>query len=219
MLQYPYGRRPVRRVPVRTANGADRYNPFAERRQPARNVPEPTPTHTQENHLNPSHAQDHQPPVEPIATEPINTPAANNGGSQHEINWQQVATQLQADMDNFRKRQKRQAEEAAGNERERLLRLFLPVVDNLARALNHNSAEDDSLRQGVELTYREFARLMAAEGVSRIETVGQPFDPSYHDALATIATQAESGTIVQEVEAGYTLDGKLLRPAKVLVAA
>ena len=168
--------------------------------------------------MNPSHAQDHQRQAEPIATEPINTPAAN-GRSQSETDWQQVATQLQADMDNFRKRQKRQAEEAAGNERERLLRLFLPVVDNLARALNHNAAEDDSLRQGVELTYREFIRLMAAEGVSRVETIGQPFDPSYHDALATIATQAEPGTIVQEVEAGYTLDGKLLRPAKVLVAA
>ncbi|MCB0167695.1 MAG: nucleotide exchange factor GrpE [Anaerolineae bacterium] len=168
--------------------------------------------------MNPSHAQDHQRQAEPIATEPINTPAAN-GRSQSETDWQQVATQLQADMDNFRKRQKRQAEEAAGNERERLLRLFLPVVDNLARALNHNAAEDDSLRQGVELTYREFIRLMAAEGVSRVETIGQPFDPSYHEALATIVTHADPGTVVEEVEAGYTLDGKLLRPAKVLVAA
>lgn len=219
MLQYPYGRRPVRRVPVRMADGADRYNPFADRRQPARPVPEPTPTHSQEHHLNPSYAQNYQRQVEPIATEPINTPAANNGHSQHETDWQQVATQLQADMDNFRKRQKRQAEEAASNERDRLLRLFLPVIDNLARALNHNAADDNSLRQGVELTYREFIRLMAAEGVNRVETIGHPFDPSYHEALATIATHAEPGTIVEEVEAGYTLDGKLLRPAKVLVAA
>lgn len=170
--------------------------------------------------MNQPHAQDHQRQVEPIATEPIKTPAANgHGRSQSETDWQQVATQLQADMDNFRKRQKRQAEEAAGNERERLLRLFLPVIDNLARALNHNTAEDDSLRQGVELTYREFIRLMAAEGASRVETIGQPFDPSYHEALATIVTHAEPGAIVEEVETGYTLDGKLLRPAKVLVAA
>ncbi|MCB0168117.1 MAG: nucleotide exchange factor GrpE [Anaerolineae bacterium] len=168
--------------------------------------------------MNQPHTQNHQRQVEPIATEPIKT-SATNGRSQSETDWQQVATQLQADMDNFRKRQKRQAEEATGNERERLLRLFLPIVDNLARALNHNTAEDDSLRQGVELTYREFTRLMAAEGVSRVETIGQPFDPSYHEALATIVTHAESGTIVEEVEAGYTLDGKLLRPAKVLVAA
>lgn len=218
MLQYPYGRRPVRRVPVRMANGADRYNPFVEKQQPAQKAPEPAPTRTQASHVNQAHPQDHQRQAEPITTEPINTPAAN-GRSQSETDWQQIATQLQADMDNFRKRQKRQAEEAAGNERERLLRLFLPVVDNLARALNHNAAEDDSLHQGVELTYREFIRLMAAEGVSRVETIGQLFDPSYHEALATIVTHAEPGTIVEEVEAGYTLDGKLLRPAKVLVAA
>lgn len=136
-----------------------------------------------------------------------------------ELDWESLALRLQADMDNFRKRQVRRADEAIGSERERLLRLMLPVVDNLARALNHGGQYEDSLRQGVELTYRELMRLLEAEGLTRIETVGQSFDPAFHEAVATMATDAEQGTVVEEVEAGYTLRDRLLRPARVIVAA
>ena len=70
-----------------------------------------------------------------------------------------------------------------------------------------------------ELTQRELMRLLAAEGVSRIEAVGQPFTPTLHEALTTVPAQAEPNTVVEEVEAGYMLGDKLLRPAKVVVAA
>jgi molecular chaperone GrpE len=137
---------------------------------------------------------------------------------QVETEWQEKALRLQAEMDNFRKRQTRRAEEAIAAERERLLTLFLPAIDNLERALNQPVAVDDSFRQGVELTRRELMRRLEQEGVTRLETAGQPLDPQWHEAVATVPAEAESGTIVKELEAGYMLGDKLLRPAKVIVA-
>jgi molecular chaperone GrpE len=136
-----------------------------------------------------------------------------------ETNWQEKAWRLQADMDNFRKRQMRRADDVIIAERERLLNTFLPVVDNLARALAHQDQADDTLRRGVELTHRQLMHLLEAEGVTRLETVGQPFDPDWHEAIAVIQSDAGSDIIVEEVEAGYKLEAKLLRPAKVVVAA
>jgi len=136
-----------------------------------------------------------------------------------ELDWQVLTLRLQADMDNFRKRQVRRADEAIATERERLLRLILPVADNLDRALRHDSLGDKTLRQGVELTYRELMRLLEVEGVTRIEAVGQSFNPEWHEAMTTVPADAEAGTIVDELEGGYKLGSKLLRPARVVVAA
>jgi molecular chaperone GrpE len=123
-------------------------------------------------------------------------------------------------MDNFRKRQERRADETVAGERERLLALFLPAVDNLARALAHQDDQaDEGVRQGVELTHRELMRVLKAEGVTPLKAVGQPFDPTWQEAIATIPAEAEPGTVVEQVETGYNLNGKLLRPAKVVVAA
>jgi molecular chaperone GrpE len=168
-------------------------------------------------------------PVEPeIAPAPQPTPPVRDEAVEdrptapvaEETDWQAAAQRLQADMDNFRKRQTRRADEAIAAERERLLGLVLPLADNLDRALRYNGQQDNgALRQGVELTQRELMRLLAAEGVSRIEAVGQPFTPTLHEALTTVPAQAEPNTVVEEVEAGYMLGDKLLRPAKVVVAA
>jgi molecular chaperone GrpE len=136
-----------------------------------------------------------------------------------EKEWQQKALRLQAEMDNFRKRQARRADEAIAAERERLLNLFLPAVDNLERALAQPQETNGALRQGVELTHREIMRRLEGEGVTRLETLGQLLDPELHEAVAAIPAQAESGVIVKELEAGYKLGDKLLRPARVVVAA
>ena len=151
-------------------------------------------------------------------------PAQSTGSNNHrsvavETDWKAQAQRLQAEMENFRKRQERRAEEAIAAERERLLALTLSVADNLSRALNQ-SENSDGLRQGVVLTHRELSRLLEAEGVSKIEAAGQPFDPTLHEALATIpAADVEPNIIVEEIEAGYMLNNKLLRPARVVVAA
>jgi molecular chaperone GrpE (heat shock protein) len=134
------------------------------------------------------------------------------------FDWESLALRLQAEMDNFRKRQVRRSDEAIVAERERLLRLVLPVVDNLARALSHDGYGDKSLRQGVELTYRELLRLLEGEGVTPIQAMGRPFSPELHEAVATKATDATAGTIVAELEKGYVMREKLLRPSRVVVA-
>lgn len=133
--------------------------------------------------------------------------------------WQATAQRLQAEMENFRKRQQRRADEAIAGERERLLSLFLPVADNLARALSQEQEQDESLRQGVKLIYRELMRALETEGVTRLATLGQPFSPDLHEAVATVPTLAEPDTIVEEIEPGYKLGDRLLRPARVVVAA
>jgi molecular chaperone GrpE len=148
----------------------------------------------------------------PIGGE-IASPAAD------ETDWRSLALHLQADIDNFRKRQTRRADESIAAEHERLLRLFLPVADNLTRALSHDGEGDPFLHQGVELTYRELMRRLETEGVTRIETGGRPFTPELHEAVATVAADAEAGTIVEELERGYMLKDRLLRPARVVVAA
>jgi len=189
-----YHKIPVRRAPV---GGASPYSSRPVEPVEARPTPSAEPT-------------------EPAVVEEKSVPAPSTAD---ETDWHAVALQQQAEMDNFRKRQTRRADEAIVAERERLLRAVLPVADNLSRALSYNDTAENNLRQGVELTQRELLRFLAAEGVTKIETIGQPFTPELHEALSVVPAQAESNTIVQEVEAGYMLGDKLLRPAKVIVAA
>jgi|YNPNPStandDraft_1061719.scaffolds.fasta_scaffold90567_2 molecular chaperone GrpE len=138
--------------------------------------------------------------------------------------WKELALRLQAEMSNFRKRQEQRVEEAGALEKERLLRRFLSVADNLRRALAVDSAKADesertALREGVQLTYHELRRLLESEGVREIEAFGHPFTPELHEAVATVSDPARSGLVVEVVEPGYMLNDRLLRPARVVVAA
>ncbi len=135
--------------------------------------------------------------------------------------WRDRALRLQAEMENFRKRQQRLADERVTANRERLLRAFLDVADDLERALSVESAESESLRQGVELTYQTMMRLLEREGAEQIETEGQPFDPTWHEAISTVPhdqVDAPPDVVVQEVQTGYRLGERLLRPARVVVS-
>jgi molecular chaperone GrpE len=132
--------------------------------------------------------------------------------------WKDRALRLQAEMDNFRKFQVRRADDQIAAERERLLRAFLPVADNLARALAQADASPASLREGLNLIVQSMMHTLEMEGVKRIKALGQPFDPEYHEAITTLPSNAEASTIIEEIEPGYTLHGALLRPAKVIVA-
>ena len=140
--------------------------------------------------------------------------------------WRNRALRLQADMENYRKRQQRNAQNEIEQERDRLLNAFLDIVDDLERALATPDGSDDSggsdgLRRGVELTHRAATQLLEKEGASAIAAEHQPFDPNWHEAVATIPRnewEVAPGTVVQVVEAGYRLGERLLRPAKVVVA-
>ncbi|NIO00050.1 MAG: nucleotide exchange factor GrpE [Anaerolineae bacterium] len=135
--------------------------------------------------------------------------------------WRDRALRLQAEMENFRKRQRRLTEEAILADRERLLRSFLQVVDDLERALNADKRDAESLRQGVDLTHQTLKRLLEQEGVKRIPSEGQAFDPAWHEAVGSVPYETAGvppNTVVVVEQEGYSLRDRLLRPARVLVA-
>jgi molecular chaperone GrpE len=122
-----------------------------------------------------------------------------------------------AEIDNVRKRAERTALERVSYGRKQLLAKFLPVLDNLQRAL----AFDDSqaLRGGLQATLKGFENVLAGESVVAIETLGKPFDPHIAEAIATRETSDhEDDVVVEEVQPGYRLGEDLLRPAMVIVA-
>lgn len=157
----------------------------------------------------------------PLTEESTAAPAAERPApTQEEVDWRDLALRLQAEMENFRKRQQRLAQEQIASERERLLRGVLPVADNLERALAHANAQD-GLRQGVALTREILIQWLRQQGVEPLNPVGQPFDPAWHEAVGTVPSAhygVGSQTVVAVSEVGYRLNDRVLRPAKVIVA-
>jgi molecular chaperone GrpE len=135
--------------------------------------------------------------------------------------WRERALRLQSDQANYRQRQQRLAEERIDDERRRLLLEFLPVVDDLERALGAAGGSEAALHQGVHLTRQAAVRMLEREGVAELQAVGNAFDPNWHEAVATTAVNGSNvspGTVVGVVESGYRIGEQLLRPAKVVVA-
>lgn len=125
----------------------------------------------------------------------------------------------QADFENFRRRAQREREELALYANQGLLKDFLPVLDNLERALAAGEAATaESLRAGVDLTARQFRTLLEKHGVTPVEAVGQPFDPNVHEAVMQEPGDYEVPTVVLELQKGYKIGDRLLRPAMVKVA-
>jgi len=123
-----------------------------------------------------------------------------------------------ADFDNYRKRTQRDIESMVASRRRMLLERFLPVFDNLERAVESN-AGGDTLRGGVEQTLRGFEAVLAGEGVKPIDVKGAPFDPRVAEAVGTMASNGTAeDTVVEVAQKGYMLGDELLRPAKVIVA-
>ena len=124
-----------------------------------------------------------------------------------------------AEFDNYKKRAAKEREDAQKFGIERLLKDFLPVADNLERALDH--AEEHDLRQvieGVKLVQKLFETTLAKHGVVGFSALGQPFDPNVHEALMQQESDAPPGTVVSEMSRGYRLNDRLVRPAAVVVA-
>ena len=128
---------------------------------------------------------------------------------------------LQADFDNFRRRTRTEKEEWSQNITANFCGELLPVIDNFGRALDalKKSGMDEGHLTGVEMIARQLAELMQAKGVERIPTVGEDFDPKWHEAIAQLPVEdeAQNGKVTAEIQAGYRLGGKLLRVALVQV--
>jgi molecular chaperone GrpE len=127
-----------------------------------------------------------------------------------------------AEADNVRRRTQRDAEDRVRYANESLVRELLPILDNFERAVAsaRAAAGADSVVAGVELIQRELLRVLERAGVSRYSAIGQPFDPTRHEAIARVVSgDAAPDTVVSETAPGYTLHGRVLRPAMVAVAA
>jgi len=122
---------------------------------------------------------------------------------------------LKAEFENSRKRQERERSRILSLASERLVQELLPVLDNLDRALEVGG----DIREGVQATRDQLAEVLGEEGLLPVASDGQPFDPNVHEAvMGQFSEEHEEGTIIQTFQRGYVLNGKPIRPAKVVVA-
>jgi len=134
---------------------------------------------------------------------------------------QQRFLRAQADFDNYRRRTVKEKEELAQYATTKLLGQLLPVVDNFERALaaSKEGGDYEALAKGVDMIFRQLGQLLEQEGLKPIEAVGQPFNPEFHQAIMQVETdEYEEGIVVEEVQKGYMVKDKVLRPAMVKVS-
>jgi molecular chaperone GrpE len=131
--------------------------------------------------------------------------------------WMRTA----ADFDNFRKRARRELEDARKGGREEIVRDLLPVFDNLERGIQSARQEADvkAVTDGLQMILKQFESTLGRMGISKIGTVGIPFDPGIHEAIQQVETSDHApGTVVAEVQPGYMAGERLIRAAMVVVA-
>lgn len=126
-----------------------------------------------------------------------------------------------ADFDNYRKRSRRDIQEAERRVQENLLQVLVQPFDNLERAAQHAESAQDvkALAEGLKMVLRQFEDALGSVGIQRIVSVGKPFDPSEHEAVQHVQTEeVPPGAVAQELRAGYRWQDRLIRPALVVVA-
>lgn len=134
---------------------------------------------------------------------------------------QELYLRALAEMDNLRKRTQREKEDIAKFGNENILREILPVIDNLERAIEHAAGQEDAagLLEGVQMTLSQFSSVMQKFGVEQLSTPGVLFDPAHHQAVGQLETDEVSANhVAKELQKGYLLNNRLLRPAMVMVA-
>ncbi|SET66597.1 nucleotide exchange factor GrpE [Paenibacillus sp. NFR01] len=135
--------------------------------------------------------------------------------------FQARALRVQADFDNFRRRTQKEKEDLAQYATSKLVGELLPVMDNFERALLTAPAtpELEPFTKGVNMIFRQLEGVLKSEGLTAMETVGQPFNPEFHQAIMQVESdEHEEGIVTEEVQKGYLLKDKVLRPAMVKVS-
>jgi molecular chaperone GrpE len=128
---------------------------------------------------------------------------------------------LQADFDNFKKLKIKERQDTLKFGNEVLLKELLPVLDNLERALDHASKTEDfkSIHEGVKIVFNEFLKVLERAGIERIDAIGKKFDPNFHEAFMQEEKDGiEPDTVVSEMQKGYILNGRLIRPSMVTIS-
>jgi molecular chaperone GrpE len=140
---------------------------------------------------------------------------------QVEENYQR-SLRTQADFDNFRRRTRQEKEEFAKYASQKVIEQLLSVVDNLERALaaGKEGKDYEALLKGVEMIHRQLDQTLGSEGLKPMETIGQPFNPEFHQAIMQVeSNEHEEGIVVDEIQKGYLLKDRVLRPAMVKVSS
>ena len=135
--------------------------------------------------------------------------------------WKERYIRLRADFDNYKRHVEAEREQLSGIGKAKVLEDIFPLVEHMERAIRAAKDAGDStgILEGIEMVYQELLRVLEKNGVERIDTVGEPFDPEIHEAVAVSPhSHYPTDTVIEEVRAGFVKGGKLLRPASVIVA-
>ena len=193
--------RPVKRIKVHRAG---------EKPESQEDVPSPDQSsHPTEDNMTPSKTQD------------ATSNTIDQIEQQKNVDWQAQYARLQADLENTKKRVEKRYAQQSDDLRIRLLYDLLPLADHLESALTHSESEadDDTLRQGVALTLKAFLDTLAKYGVQVIDPAGEEFNPELHEAVGIVDDpDTPGGHVAKVMQRGYTIDGRVIRPARVLVA-
>jgi len=166
-------------------------------------------------------------PDEPLAKEDVSGPVPETGPEGPDVGALQAERdelfdrlqRLAAEFDNFRKRNARENATLTERANERLVKELIPILDDLGRALEAAAEHEEAkLEDGVRLVHRSLGDLLTKEGLAEIDTDGK-FDPHVHEALLSQPSDAEEGSVIEVVQKGYKLGDKVIRPARVVVAA
>ena len=140
--------------------------------------------------------------------------------AQAEPDWKAMCARTMADFDNFRKRTARDREELFKSAAGDVLKDLLPTVDNLALALDKAADKEDPFVKGVQLVYDGLVKMLADHGAVPVDSLGEPLDTNFHEAIATLPSpDIPEGHVMTEVKRGWLLNGKVLRAAQVVVSA
>jgi molecular chaperone GrpE len=129
---------------------------------------------------------------------------------------------LAAEFENYKKRRAREFETLVQSASEDVIRDLLPILDGVGRALAHSEngdTESEGFQEGIKMIMEQFPRVLYNRNLKEIETIGKPFDPTVHEALMQMPSEIhDAGIVADEIEKGYSLGDKVLRPAKVVVS-
>jgi molecular chaperone GrpE len=126
-----------------------------------------------------------------------------------------------AELENYKKRMAKEKLDLSKYANEQLLKEILPIVDNLERAIehSHNPKGSKALYDGVKMIAKQLLTVLEKFGIRRIEALNEPFDPNYHEAMMQLETQEhKENIVVRELEKGYLLHDRLIRPSKVAIS-